>query len=132
MNGDPSDGIPLLVRQLENPSSRFALPGKIDLNRHDCLHAPLDPGFSFEDEAFVVGSTMGHDLGTNGLHLAIFKIVSLWFQIRRYRSARSHISGLDAGLALGRRARIRNVNQLDFVALEPQPLSRLREMIGIG
>jgi hypothetical protein len=132
MKGDPSDCIPFLVRLLENPASPLALPGKIDLYRHDCVHLLLGRGFSLHDEAFVVGFTMGNDLRTNALHLAIFKFCSLLFYPRPYRFDRSHLSSFDAGLALGRNAKLRNINQLDFRACEHKPLRILREWIGIG
>jgi hypothetical protein len=132
MKGDPSDAIPLVVRLLENPASPLALPGMIDLYRHDCLHLLLGRGFSLHDEAFVVGFTMGNDLRTNGLHLAIFKFCSMLFYPRSYRFNRSHLPCFDAGVALGRKARLRNINQLDFRLLEHQPLRILREWIGIG
>lgn len=47
---------------LENPDSPLPFAGKIDLYRHDCLHLLLERGLSVEDEAFVVGFTMGNDL----------------------------------------------------------------------
>ncbi len=90
MQGDASDSIPFLVRLLENPASPMALPGMIDLYRHDCLHLLLGRGFSLHDEAFVVGFTMGNDLRTRPIHLAIFKICSLLFYPRPYRFARCH------------------------------------------
>ena len=64
MGGDPPSSIPFLLWLLENPDSPIALPGKIDLYRHDCLHLLLDRGFSLYDEAFVVGFTMGNDVQT--------------------------------------------------------------------
>jgi len=132
MKGDPSDAIPFVVRLLENPASPLALPGMIDLYRHDCLHLLLGRGFSLHDEAFVVGFTMGNDLRTNGLHLFIFKVCSLLLYPRPYRFDPSHLPSFDAGVAMGRKARVRNINQLDFHACQHQPLSALREWIGIG
>ncbi|WP_254217333.1 hypothetical protein [Synechococcus sp. CCY 9618] len=132
MKGDASDAIPFVVRLLENPASPLALPGMIDLHRHDCLHLLLGRGFSLDDEAFVVGFTMGNDRRTNGLHLAIFKACSLLFYPRPYRFDPSHLPSFDAGVVLGRQARVRNLNQLDFRSWDHQPLQALREWIGIG
>jgi len=132
MKGDPSHSIPFLVRLLENPASPMALPGMIDLYRHDCLHLLLGRGFSLHDEAFVVGFTMGNDVRTKAIHLAIFKFCSVLFYPRAYRFDRSHLPCFDSGFALGRKARLRNINQLDFRSCEHQPLRALREWIGIG
>ena len=132
MKGDSSDAIPFVVRLLENPASPVALPGMIDLYRHDCLHLLLGRGFTLDDEAFVVGFTMGNDLRTNAFHLAIFKVCSLLFYPRPYRFDRSHLTSFDAGVAQGRKARVRNLNQLDFRACEHRLLASLRQWIGIG
>lgn len=39
--GDPPSKIPFFVWLFENPRSPLALPGKIDLYQHDCLHLLL-------------------------------------------------------------------------------------------
>ena len=57
---DASD-VPEIVRKYENPSSPDALPGAIDLDRHDCLHVILGRGLHVQDEAFIIGVTMGAD-----------------------------------------------------------------------
>ncbi|MEO0911687.1 MAG: hypothetical protein AAFY59_01650 [Pseudomonadota bacterium] len=55
---DP-DAVPEIVRRYENPESPEALPGAITLARHDCLHVILGRGLHVQDEAFVIGATMG-------------------------------------------------------------------------
>ena len=52
--------IPEVVRRLENPVSPLALPGAVTLRRHDVLHILLGRGLLDQDEAFVVGFTMGN------------------------------------------------------------------------
>lgn len=52
--------IPEIVRQLENPSSPVALPGAVTLGRHDIFHILLGRGLLDQDEAFVLGFTMGN------------------------------------------------------------------------
>lgn len=52
--------IPEVVRRLENPSSPVALPGAVSLPRHDVIHLLLGRGLLDQDEAFVVGFTMGN------------------------------------------------------------------------
>ena len=53
--------VPEIVRRYENPASPEALPGAIDLDRHDCLHVILGRGLHVQDEAFIIGVTMGAD-----------------------------------------------------------------------
>ncbi|MEO1492316.1 MAG: hypothetical protein AAFV19_09220 [Pseudomonadota bacterium] len=55
---DPDD-VPEIVRKYENPESPDRLPGAISLDRHDCLHTILGRGLHVQDEAFIIGVTMG-------------------------------------------------------------------------
>jgi hypothetical protein len=54
-----ADDVPEIVQKYENPKSPDALPGAIELDRHDCLHVVLGRGLHVQDEAFVIGATMG-------------------------------------------------------------------------
>lgn len=131
MGGDPPSSIPFLVRLLENPDSPIALPGKIDLYRHDCLHLLLNRGFSLYDEAFVIGFTMGNDVQTNWFHVAIFKLCSLLFYPKLYRFAWAHFRSFDLGVAYGRAVNVKNLNQFNFSCCQNQSLAALRHQFGI-
>lgn len=131
MNGDPPSKIPFLIRLLENPASPVALPGKIDLYRHDCLHILLGRQFSAYDEAFVVGFTMGNDTQINWFHLAFFKVVSSWFYPKVYRFNRSHLQVFDLGVAYGQAVSARDINRFNFKEYEDQSLEELQTRLGI-
>ena len=73
VNGHKPEEIPWIIRLLENPASIVALPGKITLYNHDCLHILLEKELTLTGEAFVIGFTMGNDLKTNWFHLLIYK-----------------------------------------------------------
>lgn len=51
--------VPEIIRKYENPESPDALPGAISLARHDCIHVILGRGLHVQDEAFIIGATMG-------------------------------------------------------------------------
>lgn len=70
--GIEANDVPWQVRLLENPESKFAFPGKIDLFRHDALHVLLGRGLTPQDEAFVVGYTMGAARDFKYWHKQIF------------------------------------------------------------
>ncbi len=53
-------GIPKEVRLFEDPMSTIALPGAVSLAWHDAIHILLGRGLLDQDEAFVVGFTMGN------------------------------------------------------------------------
>jgi hypothetical protein len=131
MGGDPPTSIPLIVWLLENPASPIALPGQIDLHRHDCLHLLLNRGFSLYDEAFVVGFTMGNDVRTRGVHCALFKFCSFLFYPKTYRFHRAHLKVFDLGWAYGRAVKVKNLNQMNFSSHTDQPLDVLRDRLGI-
>jgi hypothetical protein len=131
LNGDPPSSIPFLVWLLENPASPMPLPGKIDLYRHDCLHVLLKKGFSLQDEAFVVGFTMGNDVQTNWFHVLLFKWFSCRFYPKLYRFTPEHLRLFDLGYFLGRVIKVKNLNQVDFSRYQQQSIAALRHQFGI-
>ena len=50
-----------LVWLIENPKSPFHLHGAATLHDHDHIHVLLKRGQDNDDEAFVIGFTMGND-----------------------------------------------------------------------
>lgn len=131
MGGDSPATIPLLVRLLENPASPIALPGKIDLYGHDCLHILLNRALSLYDEAFVVGFTMGNDTQTTWLHLAILKFFSSRFYPLKYRFGREHLKVFDLGVAYGKAIKVKNLNTIDFRNCQTLPIEVIRNQLGI-
>lgn len=131
LGGDPPYRLPLIVRLLENPASPIALPGNIDLYRHDCLHRLLNRSFSLEDEAFVIGFTMGNANQTHRLHLEIFKLCSWLLYPKTYRFSRAHFVSFERGVEYGRRVLSKNLNRFDFKAHEHQSLDHLRQFLGL-
>jgi len=59
MPREGAPAIPWYVKLFENPASPFALPGAAGVFAHDCIHILLGRGTLPQDEAFVVGFTMG-------------------------------------------------------------------------
>ena len=56
--------VPWLIWLMENPKSPLHLHGASALNDHDYVHIILDKGQANDDEAFVIGFTMGNDWNT--------------------------------------------------------------------
>ena len=88
--------IPFVIWLLENPNSLLALPGKISLRHHD-IHILLGKGISPQDEAFVIGFTMGNDLNNNKLHLLIYKLSARFFYPYTYHFSTLNIKSFDLG-----------------------------------
>ncbi len=131
MGGDLPDKIPALVRLLENPASPVALPGSIALHGHDCLHVLLGRGFSAEDEAFVIGFSMGTALNCKAWHVAIFKFAAFFLYPSVYRLNRAQLEVFDRGFAYARTLAHRNLHAFDFRPFEKMPLDSLRARLGI-
>lgn len=131
MGGDPPSSIPFIVWLLENPASPLSLPGKIDLYGHDCLHLLLNKGFSLDDEAFVLGFTMGNDVKANWFHFIIFKLFSCLLYPTTYRFNQAHLEMFDLGVLYGRTVKARNLNKIDFVSCQHQSIKALRELLDL-
>jgi hypothetical protein len=129
--GDQPGQIPWLVRLFENPASPLPFPAKIDLYAHDCLHVLFSRGMSLEDEAFVVGFTLGNDDRTQSWHVALFKFVSSHLYPAPYRFRKEDWPAFDWGVRCGRAAPIRNMNRLNFQYYQGQPVSLLRRWFGL-
>jgi hypothetical protein len=132
LKGDPPGTIPWLVWLLENPASPLSLPGKIDLNGHDCIHLLLKRGFRSRDEAYVVGFTMGNDTSTNSIHLLIFKVAAYFLYPLKYRFTYLELKIFDLGVRRGRRAKIENINKIDWLRWKHQKLRDIRRELGLA
>ncbi|MGF1575173.1 MAG: hypothetical protein ACFCU9_04395, partial [Cyanophyceae cyanobacterium] len=64
--------IPFWVWMLENPDSPLPFPGQVSLKHHDLIHILLRVGVTREEEALVVGWTMGNDPNLRDWHIPLF------------------------------------------------------------
>jgi hypothetical protein len=131
MEGDRPTDIPLIVRLFENPASPIALPGKIDLYAHDCVHLLLTRGYSLEDEAFVIGFIMGNDVEARWFHVLIYKFVSLTLYPQKYQFHLEHMPFFDAGFKVGKETTFKNINSFDFRSYHDKTLQEIRDIIKI-
>jgi len=131
LKGDKQSDIPFMIWLWENPQSFLPFPGKIDLCRHDYLHILLERRFSLDDEAFVIGFTMGNDLKTKSIHCLILKFISKYFYPPSHRFSQKHFWSFDLGFSSGSKTKIKNLNQLDFSVYEEKTISEIRKELGI-
>lgn len=123
--------IPFVVWLLENPDSLLALPGKISLRNHDYLHLLLNRGISPQDEAFVIGFTMGNDLKTNKFHLFIYKFFAKFIYPYPYNFSKLNLISFDLGFLYGRKMKIKELNKIDFQNHQHTTINSLRKLFGI-
>jgi hypothetical protein len=126
LEGIHPNEIPWIVWLLENPTSPCALPGSIDLFGHDCIHLLLKQGFTVTNEAYVLGFTMGNDSSTTWLHLWFFKIAACILYPSTYRMNLKELAVFDQGYNLGYNAKIKNINQINFIELKDETICDIR------
>lgn len=90
--------VPEIIRKYENPESPDALPGAISLERHDCIHVLLGRGLHVQDEAFVIGATMGAASDITGEIVDFFAEVSTTQYPEHWRFEEAHIASLRLGV----------------------------------
>jgi hypothetical protein len=130
MPRDPASSIPWYVWLLENPNSPCALSGSVDLFGHDCIHIVLGRGLLQQDEAFVLGFTMGSSRCPRW-QAKLF----LWCARHVYRGA-FRFSPADCDVyEQARRAaqqcRTAPLQDIDFRSWLERPLGELRNALGI-
>lgn len=130
--GDPQHSIPLSVWLLENPDSPLSFPGQIYLREHDYLHILLNRGVSPEDEAFVVGFTMGNDPDTTEQHIFTFKFAARLLYPKLYKFTPAHLVLFDWGFRFGRLTTVKRLNKLDYSQYLNCRVTTLREKFGIN
>jgi hypothetical protein len=116
---------------LENPQSPIPFPGKINLDNHDYIHILLGRDKSSQDEAFVVGFTMGNDAKTTETHLKIFKFFSQCLYPSPFKFSKSDLRAFDLGITYGRKIKTKNINEIDMNKYEKETVDSLRKLFEI-
>jgi hypothetical protein len=129
--GDQPDEMDIMVKLIENPRSPYAITGAISLQDHDCVHILVGRGLLRQDEAFVIGFTMG----TAGERISkgevqLFKLISSNLYADIYRFRPSDLIAFDIGLACGRKAKL-PVYEFAFMQHLDRTLGELRAMLGV-
>jgi hypothetical protein len=120
--------LPEVVNAYESPERTTALPGAISLHRHDVLHIALHRGLLDQDEAFVIGATMG----SNRADLSDSHVKSMIQAFSRaypepYRVSQEKLQAYMIGVELFSTMAIPNLNELPLerlVQLTPKELRR--------
>jgi len=131
MPRDNANKIPWQVWLLENPDSPINFPGAISLYRHDCMHVLLCASFWAEDEAFVVGFTMGTANWRWKWMLKLFLWLTTWFYPGEYRWNKALKQDFLNGFYKGQRSGMRNLHEFPFEHYENVTLKELRNIVGV-
>ncbi len=127
---NPED-ISLIVKIFENPKSPFALKGAVNLERHDCIHIILGRGLLPQDEAFVIGFTMGTSKNISKLEEFFFKFVSMYLYPKKYKFKRRHMLAYNLGLNYGKKCKVLKIYEFPFENHINAKLSDIRNELSI-
>ena len=100
--GFTADQVHPMVRLFENPESPIAFKGAITLERHDIIHCLVGRGLLDQDEAFILGYTMGTSKRTGAIEKWAFKKV-LQHYPEPYRIIGPELKAYDFGVEAGSR-----------------------------
>jgi len=127
----PPSAIPWIVRLFENPQGWLRLHGAIDLPHHDMIHVLLGRGLLGQDEAFVIGFTMGATKAVSAIEQAWFKFVVAWLYPPPYRIPPRILAAYDLGVEAGREMGVKNLHLALRDDLLDRPLGEIRRLLGI-
>lgn len=129
---DKADSIPWRVRLFENPKSILAIPGSCNLYTHDCIHLVLGYGFKDEDEAHVLGYTLGNSSKYSKHWEKFHKFLLKRVYPAKYRFTDSTFEQYHIGVIQGTITRkyfdIKNIHKTDFKKYEDYTLGTLNDL----
>ena len=123
---DPNE-ISWIVKLIENPESKWALPGAISLFEHDVVHILLGRGLLPQDEAFVIGFTMGNASGLRMYHTMIFKFFARFLYPKIYRFTKDQLKIFDLGVKYGKSRMFKNIHEVDMIEDVNETINSLKK-----
>ena len=127
----PPTAIPWIVRLFENPQGWLRLHGAVNLRNHDMIHVLLGRGLLGQDEAFVIGFTMGSTKAVSWLERMFFKLVVSQIYPHPYRISWRTLAAYDLGLEAGRELGVPNLHLRLREEMLDLPLGEIRGRLGI-
>lgn len=129
--GAAQEEIHWLVRLIENPKSPLAFPGQISLARHDALHVLLGRGLNNQDEAFVIGFTMGAAQATRRWQCRLFSWLASTLYPSAYRFEPEHRQVFELGVGQGWQHPVQDIHLLPIETMLDDTVDAVRERVGI-
>ncbi|MGD9649708.1 MAG: hypothetical protein AB7G80_03810 [Dongiaceae bacterium] len=129
--GNDPGQIHWLVRLLENPKSKVALSGALELFDHDIVHILLGRGLLPQDESFVIGFTMGASSTAKFWERRLFKMVAHRFYPSIYRLNGDQIKVYDMAFDGAQSSECRDLHQISFKNYMDWKLGDLRSHLKI-
>jgi hypothetical protein len=119
------------VKLIENPKSPFHVAGPTTLDVHDVLHVLLGRGLTNQDEAFVVGFSIGNARKGSAESLLLFEVVGRLYP-QPFRFTRDDIKAAEIGFDFGQSQAVRDLHRMDSRFARQLTVKQLREHFGIN
>lgn len=120
-----------LIRLCENPASPLAFKGAITLPRHDAVHIVLGRGLMPQDEAFVVGFTMGTAKNLSAVEAFAFSRIARYLYPKAYRFNADHVKVYDLAVRYGKACAVERIYDFAFEEYGGATLKELRQELHI-
>jgi len=125
----PPTDIPWIVRLFENDQGWLRLHGAVSLEHHDMIHVLLGRGLLDQDEAFVLGYTMGSTKAVSRVERWFFKCALSRLYPEPYRISPWMLAAYDLGLEAGRECGTKNLHRALSDEMLDRPLGETRRKL---
>lgn len=129
--GNEDHEIHLIIRLFENPSSPIAFTGAISLERHDMLHILLGRGLLPQDEAFVIGFTMGTSKHISNLEAWFFQMITKYLYPAPYNFTEDHLKAFRLGLETGKNSLAEKIYEYPIEDHQHDTIAEIRAHVGV-
>lgn len=129
--GNQAQEIHFLVRLLENPSSPLAFKGAISLERHDYMHILLGRGLRPQDEAFVIGFTMGTSKKISQMETWLFQMASKYLYPKPYNFEEEDLRAFRLAIDAGKQSNAIEIYKAPLETYGHRLLADVRAELGI-
>lgn len=109
----------------------YRLPDEIITKNQGCLHILLDLSMDYENEAFVLGFTMGNDSNIRNYHLHLFKLRSKFIYPKKYRFNKWQLELFSWGFHYGKSLPTKNLHSFNFEKFYPYRIGEIRAFLDI-
>ncbi len=100
------------VKMFENPMSPIAFSGAVELAPHDCIHILLGRGLLNQDEAFIIGYTMGTNKDLSRWQIWAFKKIARYFYPKPYKFRPGDEIAYNLGVGKGLESKVKNIQDV--------------------
>lgn len=124
--------IPKIIQRFENPKSLFRINGAVNLDAHDIIHVLLGRGLLAQDEAFVIGFTIGNSSNADAYDRILFSRISTLLYPKPFKFSNNDEKIFNHGFDCGAKLKIKDVAQIESGIYSNYSVKEARANTGIS